>query len=205
MRFETSSVTTDATNGSMSFVDVSSPAGGALSLQVIPQHSSIGMASDMTTTQVCVNVKAIDLPDDDDEVRAGVDIIVALDVSGSMSGRKLELCKRTLKQLLAMLLPKDRFGLITYDTKAVLDLEPLKMTPANRDRALRTIQRLETRGSTNISAAIGLAAQEMKAIEEPNAVRSIFLLTDGHANHGICDTEGLVKICRNCLSHEDRM
>jgi hypothetical protein len=73
------------------------------------------------------------------------------------------------------------------------------MTADNKEAALVKIKSLYTRGQTNISAAIGLAAFEMQAIENPNDVQSIFLLTDGHANQGICDVAGLVDITKNCL------
>mmetsp|Transcript_29541 Transcript_29541/g.48458 ORF Transcript_29541/g.48458 Transcript_29541/m.48458 type:complete len:138 (-) Transcript_29541:1154-1567(-) len=100
-----------------------------------------------------------------------------------------------------MLLPKDRFGLVSYDTDARIELAPQKMTGANKAKALRIIKALTHRSMTNISAAIGLATQEMNAIEEPNAVRSIFLLTDGHPNQGVSDTAGLVEITKNSISN----
>jgi hypothetical protein len=75
------------------------------------------------------------------------------------------------------------------------------MTETNKAKALRTIKALTERNMTNISAAIGLATQEMNAIEEPNAVRSIFLLTDGLPNQGVTDTAGLVEITKNSISN----
>ena len=36
-------------------------------------------------------------------------------------------------------------------------------------------------------------------IEDPNEVRSIFLLTDGHANNGIVDPVSIVEATKNCL------
>mmetsp|Transcript_23947 Transcript_23947/g.44025 ORF Transcript_23947/g.44025 Transcript_23947/m.44025 type:complete len:531 (+) Transcript_23947:131-1723(+) len=198
MMNDNSTIATEETD-MMSFVDVGEVLkDGSLSMRVLPKHNVICVGSTMTTTQICVNIKARELPDD---TRAPVDIIVALDVSGSMAGRKLDLCKLTLEQLLCMLLPKDRFGLVSYDTDARIELAPQKMTGANKAKALRIIKALTHRSMTNISAAIGLATQEMNAIEEPNAVRSIFLLTDGHPNQGVSDTAGLVEITKNSISN----
>jgi Mg-chelatase subunit ChlD len=199
----TTIATTDGSTTSMedtdsSFVNVAN-SNNAVSLSVRPKHTVIGVdAAGQTTTEICVTMNAAELQDD--EQRAAVDIIVALDVSGSMSGAPLKLCKRTLEMLLRVLLPNDRFGLVTYASDAVVDIPIQKMTPANKQAALQKIESLCTRGATNISAAIGLAAMEMNAVgHEPNEVRSIFLLTDGLANEGIRDVPGLVKLTQNCL------
>mmetsp|Transcript_12553 Transcript_12553/g.27138 ORF Transcript_12553/g.27138 Transcript_12553/m.27138 type:complete len:559 (-) Transcript_12553:134-1810(-) len=184
-----------------SFVDVDG-AVPALSLSVTPRHDTIGIGSGLKSTQVCVTVKARDLPDDDengDQTRASVDIVVALDVSGSMAGDKLDQCKETLELLLRALLPRDRFGLITFASDARIDIPAQSMTAQNKEAALRKIKALQTRGCTNISAAIGLASQEMKMIESANEVRTIFLLTDGHANEGMTDAKDVTLATKRCL------
>lgn len=184
-----------------SFVDVDG-AVPALSLSVTPRHDTIGVGSGLKSTQVCVTVKARDLPDDDengDQTRASVDIVVALDVSGSMTWDKLDQCKETLELLLRALLPRDRFGLITFASDARIDIPAQSMTAQNKEAALRKIKALETRGCTNISAAIGLASQEMKMIDSPNEVRTIFLLTDGHANEGMTDPKDVTLATKRCL------
>jgi Mg-chelatase subunit ChlD len=208
MRNDTNAVATDATmetesltgaDDAYSFVNVeASLPEDAVSLKVIPKHKVIGVDANESTTEICMSMTAADLPDDD-ETRAPVDIIIALDVSGSMNGTPLALCKRTLEMLLRVLLPQDRFGLVTYASEAIIDFSAKKMTATNKEAALVKIKSLHTRGQTNISAAIGLAAFEMQAIENPNDVRSIFLLTDGLANQGVCNVAGLVAITKNCL------
>jgi len=78
---DNSTIATEETD-MMSFVDVGEVLkDGSLSMRVLPKHNVICVGSTMTTTQICVNIKARELPDD---TRAPVDIIVALDVSGSM-------------------------------------------------------------------------------------------------------------------------
>lgn len=203
----------------MSFVHVAAPGGdnngatsaaaAALSLTAIPKHATIGLGSSLTTTHVCVNIKGKEIQVDDDNARAPVDIVVALDVSGSMTyDSKLDLCKQTLEQLLSLLLPTDRFGLVSYETNARVEIPLQKMTSIHKDTALRKIRSLHPHGCTNISAAIGLATQEMNNADidgHPNPVRSIFLLTDGHANQGVSDKAGLVELTKNCVSSLSNM
>lgn len=208
---ETESVATgEWTTGdtSISFVNVPSTLGGtekaALNVKTTPKHSVIGLASKLKTQVCAVNMTARDLPEDDSQ-RSAVDIIVALDVSGSMSGYKLDLCKKTLLLLLRVLFPQDRFGLIAYAENATIEIPVQKMNGANKKKCIEKIETLGTRGCTNISAAVGLAREEMRQIETPNEVQTVFLLTDGQANAGIVGIKGndLLEYTKNCFVDEN--
>jgi len=170
-----------------------------LRVKLTPKHESIGLDASHTSTEFCATMTARDLPEDDDFARAPVDIVVALDVSGSMSGRKLELCKDTLSLLLRELGTQDRFGLVVFGDEAKLEIPTRKLTKASKRAALSKIKALHTSGCTNMSGGIGLAAQELQAVELPHEVRTIFLLTDGHANRGISDKDGIVSLTKGCL------
>lgn len=163
----------------------------------------LGDGRAMTKTEVCFSFRAGDIPESE-EARAPVDIIVALDTSGSMcSSHKLELCKTTLIVLLRQLLPQDRFGLISYHSTAEISVPLQRVTSNHKAEAMKKILSLQADGGTNMSAAVGLSAQEMRTIQEPNPVQTVFLLTDGHANEGISDLDGLVRLVRNCFVDRD--
>jgi uncharacterized protein YegL len=51
-------------------------------------------------------------------VRSSVDLICVLDVSGSMSGQKIQLLKETMKFLVETLTPSDRLCIITFNNQA---------------------------------------------------------------------------------------
>mmetsp|Transcript_53161 Transcript_53161/g.64046 ORF Transcript_53161/g.64046 Transcript_53161/m.64046 type:complete len:533 (+) Transcript_53161:113-1711(+) len=171
----------------------------ALSLKLLPRYASIGTEAPLSRTQICATITARDIPPEHDNSRAPVDIVVALDVSGSMSGNKLALCKVTLKLLLGELQEKDRFGLVTFSNNASTVIPAQRLTQANKDRALQEIERVHATGSTNMSGGISLAMQEMQSIDTPNEVRCVFLLTDGHANIGIVNASGIIDLTKNCL------
>jgi Uncharacterized protein containing a von Willebrand factor type A (vWA) domain len=123
-----------------------------------------------------------------------------------MNGRKLDLCKDTLCLLLRELSSQDRFGLVVFGSEAKLEIPARKLsTKEIKEAAISKIKSLDTYGCTNMSGGIGLAAQELHSVESPHAVRAIFLLTDGHANVGISDREGIVALTKGCLgSFHDR-
>lgn len=168
-----------------------------IAFMLAPKNKVISLDSNVSTTQICASMKARKLPEEAE--RAPVDIVVALDVSYSMtSGDKLELCKTTLELLLRHLLPQDRFGLVAYSDNAFTEVPLQLMTAQHKEAALKKIKALRVIGSTNISAAISLAFQELRSVSNPNNVQSAFLLTDGHANVGISNHAGLVELTKNC-------
>jgi Mg-chelatase subunit ChlD len=176
------------------------PAETALALKINPRHGTIGVAAaEPKTAEFCATISARSLPEDNESARAPVDLVVALDVSASMTGRNLELCKDTVELLLRELRSEDRFGLVTFGDDANLVIPTRKLTPANKESAASKVRSLCTRGCTNMSGGIGLAAEEINAVENPHEVRTIFLLTDGHANRGISDREGIVSLTKSCL------
>lgn len=170
----------------------------SLRLSVTPRHDVIGIDVDKKSTQFCATVTARDLPQDDTS-RAPVDIIVCLDVSGSMDGSKLDLCKTTLELLIRELSSSDRFGLVTFGSDVALEIPVRMLSNKNKDIALKKIKKLTTRGCTNMSGGIAMAAQQIKSIDSPHKVQTVFLLTDGQANQGISDRAGIVKLTKNCL------
>mmetsp|Transcript_3916 Transcript_3916/g.8851 ORF Transcript_3916/g.8851 Transcript_3916/m.8851 type:complete len:494 (+) Transcript_3916:114-1595(+) len=164
-------------------------------------------AVDTKTTEVCATLQACDLAneDDDDESRAPVDILVSLDVSGSMAGSKLELCKETLQMLLRQLKKDDRFGLVTFSTVAHLHLPLRRLDKKHLRDALDSIRALRASGATNLSGGIVTAAEELTRQmgndnDDQHRVRSVFLLTDGFANQGVTDANTLSGIVENLFS-----
>jgi Ca-activated chloride channel homolog len=168
-----------------------------LLVTVTPRHDSIGLRTNKATTQVCINIKAADV---EEEQRAAVDFVVALDVSGSMLGDNIKKCKQTLEFMVRALTSSDRFGLITYSSNAKVALPAMKMTPENKEVALQKINTIHADGQTNLSGGLALALQEIRFIKEPNIIQTVFLLTDGHANVGVTRTEALCSMVRECSS-----
>jgi len=52
---------------------------------------------------------------DVDEAKPGLDLILCIDISGSMSGQKLQMVKETLIFILDQLNDEDRVSLVAFD------------------------------------------------------------------------------------------
>ena len=121
-----------------------------------------------------------------DEVVAK-DVILVLDVSGSMTGRKLEQAQEALYFILDRLNPEDRFNIIAFDTRVKAYASELQ--PASRrEDAREFVRRLEGGGSTDIDAAL-MQAMSMAASERPAFV---LFLTDGLPTAGVTDIEQII-------------
>lgn len=80
------------------------------------------------------------------------DVTLVLDVSGSMSGRKIEQARAAGRQVLATLRPADRFRLVDFstDVRTFRD-EFVNATRENIRSASRYLESLDASGSTNIA------------------------------------------------------
>ena len=115
------------------------------------------------------------------------DLVVAVDVSGSMSGDKLAQAKSAVGQLLGSLHEGDRFRLVAFESGVRrFDAGWTDATADGRRRAVEWVNALETGGGTNIAGALDEAASQPPA---EGSLGVIIFLTDGLPTVGEQDPE----------------
>ena len=105
------------------------------------------------------------------------DLTMVGDISGSMSGEKMEQAKGALRQSLGMLQPRDRFRLIAFSSGVRHFREG--WTPGTSESladARRFVDDLVANGGTNLAGAVDAALADRGASER---LSLILLLTDG--------------------------
>jgi Ca-activated chloride channel family protein len=118
------------------------------------------------------------------------DLIVVLDVSGSMEGDKMGQARAAADYLVDHLNPGDRFNLISFSTGVRRWSNGLEeVTADNSADAHDWIARLEAGGSTDINRALleALAMVEPAAGEGADRLTYILFLTDGLPTQGETD------------------
>ncbi len=131
------------------------------------------------------------------------DITFILDVSGSMSGEKLEQAKKALLYCVNNLNVNDHFNIIKFSTEAFSLFESLeKADKQNINEAKRFIDDLKAIGGTNIEEAFSLAFKNYK---ESNRPHFIVFLTDGKPTIGEMNDEKLVKRILNTNKNNSRI
>jgi len=105
------------------------------------------------------------------------DITLVVDVSGSMSGAKLEQARSALRQALGTLGEADRFRLIAFSS-TVRSFRPgfVGATPANLRAATAFVDGLAADGGTNIEGALDAALDEPAAA---GRLGLVVFMTDG--------------------------
>lgn len=133
----------------------------------------------------------------DKERRPASNLVWVLDVSGSMSGAKLDSAKEALRFGLRRLRPEDGFNLVAFSTESdALFRGPVPGTPENVKKALAFVDDLEAEGGTDIDGALRLA---LKGLEREGTV--VVFLTDGEPTVG--ETKP-ARILKNVAKANDR-
>ncbi|HKR08214.1 MAG TPA: VWA domain-containing protein, partial [Gemmatimonadaceae bacterium] len=110
------------------------------------------------------------------------DVTFVLDVSGSMSGQKIEQARAAGKQLLRTLSSMDRFRLIDFSSDVRTFRDGFSYaTNENIRAAERYLDDLDAQGSTNISGALDEA---LSAPTQSGRLPIILFLTDGQPTVG---------------------
>ena len=123
--------------------------------------------------------------------RKRANLTFVVDVSGSMNREnRIELVKRSLFYLLDQMEKNDRVALVVYGTSARVLLPSTSL----RDRKTieNAIVRLVPEGSTNAAAGLQLGYQMADESFDARAINRIILCSDGVANVGITDADGIL-------------
>ena len=120
--------------------------------------------------------------------RAPIDAVVVLDRSGSMNGAPLHSVREATCNLLRLLGPDDRLGVVVFDDEATM---VLPLVTHDLDDASARVRAVTSGGSTNLSGGWLKGLEMLLSDVRPNALRRIIVLTDGHANIGIVDSDEL--------------
>ncbi|MEA2046389.1 MAG: VIT domain-containing protein [Euryarchaeota archaeon] len=116
------------------------------------------------------------------------DLILVLDVSGSMEGEKLDQAKGAALYVLDHLNQEDRFNVVAFSTG--LRTFGSSIEPASkRNDGAEFVKGLEAMGGTDINRAL-LEAVEMI---DPNRTTTVIFLTDGLATVGVEDAKTILK------------
>lgn len=111
-----------------------------------------------------------------------VDVVLTLDRSGSMYGRKMQSARdAAINFVLNVKGPRSRVGVTTFSNGA----EEVVPLTEERTRAIRGIAGVVAGGSTNIVEGLSQARQTMgQAVVRPDAARVIVFLSDGRHSIG---------------------
>jgi Ca-activated chloride channel homolog len=121
------------------------------------------------------------------EKRKEMALVIALDRSYSMKGRKMELAKEATRASLDLLEEQHQFGVVAFDSQTYISV-PLAPVRSKR-KAEDQISRIQASGQTNIYPALGIVYRMLQKSEAKT--KHVILLSDGDTHPA--DFEGLLK------------
>jgi hypothetical protein len=128
-------------------------------------------------------VGVISLETDDAKGRRNdVDVVVVADSSASMEwDRKWEMLVQTVNRLAENLGPRDRLGIVTFNSTARRVVGLRLMNPSGRELVARKMTEVVPQHQTDIFLGLGLGVTMLKsrAVSEPHRVSVLLLCTDG--------------------------
>lgn len=133
--------------------------------------------------------------------RNPIDVVIVLDKSGSMTGEKLELCKRTMDFLVNNgLTENDYLSLVTFDSNVTVNYPGGMMTKENKAIVLERVAAIHDGSATNLSDGLftGLNILRKASTAEVSAV---CILTDGMMNGGITDRAQLTAMTKQMINN----
>ncbi|ERN42035.1 Mg-chelatase subunit chlD [Rubidibacter lacunae KORDI 51-2] len=105
-------------------------------------------------------------------------VVVVVDVSGSMRGKKLAAVQNTLLSYINNLGPKEQITIVPFSSDIG---EPVLVdgTPAGRDRGIQFVSRLRGSGGTRLYDATLFARDWLQSNYREDAINAVLVLTDG--------------------------
>ena len=116
--------------------------------------------------------------------RVPVDIIFVIDVSGSMSGRKIEQTRVALVTIITQLGPQDRFSMVTFQSVVRQWRSTLVSVSEYREEGIQFARGLMARGGTDFNGGVLTGANILRMNANMDHVQLLVVLTDGQPTAG---------------------
>jgi Ca-activated chloride channel family protein len=129
------------------------------------------------------------------------DMVIVLDRSGSMQGRKITDAREAVMGLIDRLTAEDRLALITY-SNGVETVSPLiPMDSAHRRQVKAVARQIYSGGGTNLGGGLQRGIETLLQTPSAGRQRKVILISDGLANHGITDPVELGRMAGGAVEY----
>jgi Ca-activated chloride channel family protein len=112
------------------------------------------------------------------QAKKPVDLVVVMDVSGSMRGDKIASARTSLLEFIEKLDDRDRLQVMLF-SHDLLDLTPLSELGAKRDDVKRRVGGIIEGGDTRLYDSVAAAHEALKESGDRDHIRAIVVLSDG--------------------------
>ncbi len=131
-----------------------------------------------------------------EETKKPVDLMVVMDISGSMAGDKIASARSSLAQFVTLLDDRDRLqiNLFNHEQSTLTDLSSLG---DKRDEVTRRVEGIFEDGGTALYDAVITAHQQLTATGDPSHIRAIVVLSDGQDRDSSSSLQDAINVIGN--------
>ena len=120
-------------------------------------------------------------------------VVLAIDVSASMSGQPLRQVVRSAERIAALLRPDDHLGIVAFSDRAIDVMDLRRADDAMRRELHAALERLTVQSRTNVEAGLH-AAYRVLDRGSASGASLVVLLSDGQPNVGVTQPPALAQI-----------
>jgi len=178
-----------------------------LSMKITTEYPMVTLSPQSKELYTMVTLTAPHYDSEETGGRAPIDIVCVIDKSGSMSGEKIELMKKTLLFMVEQLKEMDKLSLVLFDSDISTVLTSRLMDADGKEEAKRLISQIYPGSCTNLCGGVLQGLDIVGATKDrstADTVTSLLVFTDGLANEGISKSSEIVVAVRNKLEQIGR-
>ena len=153
--------------------DPSIPLSSPLDAQHCVDVSQPKTRLEIPTAQVIEGIRALW-----QNVKKPVDLVVVMDISGSMQGDKIASARASLIQFIGKLDDRDRLKIVTFSSN-INTITPLSPLGEKRQKVVDSVSGIFENGNTRLYEAIDSSYQSLLQEGDPKHIRAMVVLTDG--------------------------
>ena len=149
-----------------------------------------------------LTLNALDIQKSENTDEHHVDMVIVLDRSGSMRGKKIQDARRAISDLLDRLTENDRIAIIAYSDSVQNCSGLLNVSKTNRQRLKSIISGIQAGGATNLGAGLQEGINTLLSRIRNGNTGKVILISDGLANRGITNSQDLGTMASAAIENE---
>lgn len=148
-------------------------------VRLLPEAAAVALSRSYETYVVVLKVKPPPHMAARGLRRPPMDLVTVIDVSGRMTGVRLQMMKRSMRLVISSLRETDRLSIVMFSSSSKRLLPLKRMSSSGRRAARRIVDALGSNGQgMSVNDALKKAAKVLEDRREKNAAASIMLLSD---------------------------
>ncbi|KAI7754386.1 hypothetical protein M8C21_010954 [Ambrosia artemisiifolia] len=155
----------------------------SLEVRMSPETAVIAASGRHLTYGIVLNLKA-ELKKEKPHLRAPIDLVAVIDVTGKTTSENLQKMKRTMRSIVSLLSSSDRLSIVAFSSHSKRLLGLRRMTTSGKRAVLAIVEAMAIlEGFSNSNDAVKKAVKVLLDRSENNTLAAVILLSNDRYSH----------------------